>query len=207
MIKLRTDDRTPTLTAEQFSTLRDTLYLFLGGESLSFMGKIFGGDFLQAMASGHTHAQYLESVAWSIITGKPSTFPPEAHTHSQYLESVSWSIITGKPATYPPETHTHNYYLTSAGASWIGDGTGARTINLNSSGTLTFIQLYSWSSTSFQLLFWTLTITAGNLVGLNQNGSLILFSVWESNNNNINITTSLNASDWNYRVFVLRRSE
>jgi len=77
------------------------------------------------------------SIAWSNVTGKPSTFPPETHTHANYLEdapsddkkygrkngswvevsgggSVAWDDVTDKPSTFPPSTHTHNEYLTDA---------------------------------------------------------------------------------------------
>ena len=66
-------------------------------------------------AAGHTHD-------WTVITGKPATFPPDAHTHD-------WSSITGKPTTFTPSTHTHDqlHYVaamrvqaTSAGATVSG---------------------------------------------------------------------------------------
>ena len=47
MIKLRTDSRTPTLTPEQFASMRDALYIFLGGDALAYMGRIAVNDFLQ----------------------------------------------------------------------------------------------------------------------------------------------------------------
>lgn len=46
MIKLRTDNRTPTLTPEQFASMRDALYLFLGGDALAYMGRIAVNDFI-----------------------------------------------------------------------------------------------------------------------------------------------------------------
>ncbi|PIC65329.1 hypothetical protein CSV79_01520 [Sporosarcina sp. P13] len=46
-----------------------------------------------------------DSIAWSAVTGKPSTFAPSAHTHP-------WSEITGKPTTFTPSAHNHDdrYY-------------------------------------------------------------------------------------------------
>lgn len=38
-----------------------------------------------------------DSIAWSAVTGKPSTFAPTAHTHP-------WSEVTGKPSTFTPPT-------------------------------------------------------------------------------------------------------
>ena len=43
----------------------------------------------------HTHA-------WASVTDKPATFPPDAHTHT-------WASVTGKPATFPPDAHTHTW--------------------------------------------------------------------------------------------------
>lgn len=40
--------------------------------------------------------------AWSGITGKPTTFPPEEHSHD-------WGGIKGKPASFPPAKHSHSY--------------------------------------------------------------------------------------------------
>lgn len=42
------------------------------------------------------------AVAWSNVTGKPSTFTPASHTHD-------WGSITGKPSTYTPASHTHSW--------------------------------------------------------------------------------------------------
>ncbi|QPB09853.1 tail protein [Streptomyces phage Sentinel] len=41
-----------------------------------------------------------QSVDWSTLTNKPSTFTPAAHTHL-------WADITDKPATFAPSSHTH----------------------------------------------------------------------------------------------------
>lgn len=67
------------------------------------------------------------SVAWSAITGKPSTFAPTAHTHTESqitdlnhfsgvyrdltgkptLFDGSWGALSGKPSTFTPSAHTH----------------------------------------------------------------------------------------------------
>jgi len=47
------------------------------------------------------------SHAWSEVTSKPTTFPPDAHSHA-------WSEVSGKPTTFPPSTHSHT----------VGDVTG-----------------------------------------------------------------------------------
>lgn len=61
---------------------------------------------------------------WEQVTGKPSTFPPEAHSHAQSevngltdalagmapaSHSHAYSEITDKPSAFPPETHGHAY--------------------------------------------------------------------------------------------------
>src|SRR5699024_2862859 len=45
-------------------------------------------------------AQLPDTIGWSNIEGKPSTFPPASHSHA-------WSTITGKPSTFAPAKHTH----------------------------------------------------------------------------------------------------
>lgn len=45
-------------------------------------------------------ADTADSVPWSGVTSKPSTFPPDTHTHA-------FADITSKPSTYPPDSHTH----------------------------------------------------------------------------------------------------
>lgn len=47
-------------------------------------------------------------VTWASVTGKPSTFPPDAHSHT-------WDSVTGKPSTFPATAHTHDdRYFTEA---------------------------------------------------------------------------------------------
>ena len=49
------------------------------------------------------------TISWSDITGKPTTFPPEAHTHTK-------SEITDFPTEMPPTAHSHasDSWFTSA---------------------------------------------------------------------------------------------
>ena len=88
------------------------------------------------------------SVAWTSVTGKPTTFPPSIHSHAvadvtglQALldgkaassHSHAWADITGKPSTFPPDTHSHAYaditgkpstFAPSAHTHAIADTTG-----------------------------------------------------------------------------------
>jgi hypothetical protein len=49
-------------------------------------------------------AEAVTSVAWSEVTGKPSTFPS------------TWSTVSGKPSEFPPSTHTHSWSQISSGS-------------------------------------------------------------------------------------------
>jgi hypothetical protein len=69
-------------------------------------------------------ADTADSVPWSGVSSKPSTFPPEAHNHDDryYTETEinslldgksdvghnhDWSSITDKPTTFAPSAHSH----------------------------------------------------------------------------------------------------
>jgi len=81
-----------------------------------------------------------ESVPWSGVTGKPSTFPPETHNHDEryYTETelntsgaggqVHWDNVSSKPSTYPPSAHQH-----AAGDVTSGTFDAARIPNLDAS--------------------------------------------------------------------------
>ena len=47
-----------------------------------------------------SRANVADAVAWTAVTGKPSTFTPSAHTHL-------WADLTDKPAAFPPDVHSH----------------------------------------------------------------------------------------------------
>ena len=117
----------------------NTTYSVFKGATSSAAG---GNGLVPAPASGVT-SQYLKStgtwgqVAWSEISGKPSTFTPASHTHtkSQITDfptslpasdvyawakasakpSYSWNEISSKPSTFAPSAHTHDYLPLSGG--------------------------------------------------------------------------------------------
>lgn len=74
------------------------------------------GDIIQELQGD---ASAPEFVAWTDVTGKPSSFPPASHTHpisqvdglqdalDSKLGSVAWGDVSGKPASFPPSAHTH----------------------------------------------------------------------------------------------------
>lgn len=69
------------------------------------------------------------STAWADITGKPTSFTPEAHTHA-------WAEVTGKPTTFTPATHTHAWADVTGKPSTFAPSTHNHTAAQITSGTL-----------------------------------------------------------------------
>lgn len=75
------------------------------------------------------------SVAWSNVSGKPSSLPASdvyAWAKASSKPSYSWGEITGKPSTFTPSSHTHNYAgSSSAGgsANWANGASYANYAN------------------------------------------------------------------------------
>ena len=153
--------------------------------------------------SDYADIAHNHNTAYAALThDHDSDYADIAHNHN-----TAYATLThDHDEDYADIDHTHSIYLKSAYAFWVGDGTGAREINLGDESITTpkLIHLYAWNSTYFQLLFWYPPMTTGNLLGLNQAGILILYLVW-SINGPFNITTDLNTSGWNYRVSILGR--
>jgi hypothetical protein len=68
--------------------------------------------------SAYVELSASEATAWSAITGKPSSFPPDYHTHAvseinDFVASVqsllTWSSVTGKPSTFAPSAHASSH--------------------------------------------------------------------------------------------------
>ena len=72
-------------------------------------------------------ADVIHNHTWGEITGKPTTFAPDAHTHTKaqitdfahthtkaqitdFAHSHAWGEITGKPLTFSPSTHRHEWF-------------------------------------------------------------------------------------------------
>lgn len=68
MIKLKTDSRTPTLTPEQFASMRDALYLILGGDALAYMGRIAVNDFTEIPEHNHDDRYYTQSAIDQLLS-------------------------------------------------------------------------------------------------------------------------------------------
>lgn len=88
------------------------------------------------------------SIGWDDVSGKPTSFPPNAHSHSaseittglmaaerlgngaagpsrflrgdQQWAEVGWSQIAGKPTTFPPSNHTHSLDELGSGGAAAG---------------------------------------------------------------------------------------
>jgi hypothetical protein len=63
-------------------------------------------------STGHAHTGAAgdgPAIAYSAISGKPSTFAPSTHTHADGSTggTVAYSVITGKPSTFAPSDHAH----------------------------------------------------------------------------------------------------
>ncbi len=88
-------------------------------------------------SGSYSNPSWLTGLAWSKLSGVPSTFTPSAHSHAwsditsgvpttlagygisdgvstsssysnpTWLTTLAWSKITGVPATFPPSAHTH----------------------------------------------------------------------------------------------------
>lgn len=61
-------------------------------------------DTTKQMTVSAAGAEAVTSVAWSAVTGKPTTFP------------AAWADITGKPSTFAPSAHTHSWAQISGGS-------------------------------------------------------------------------------------------
>lgn len=62
------------------------------------------------------------SVAWTGVTGKPSSMPASdvyAWAKASTKPSYSWGEITGKPGTFTPTSHSHSYITASASSSAV----------------------------------------------------------------------------------------
>lgn len=79
------------------------------------------------------NASSASSVAWTNVSGRPSSLPASdvySWAKSSSKPSYSWSEITSKPSTFTPASHTHAYIplsggtitgsiIRSSGGSWI----------------------------------------------------------------------------------------
>lgn len=94
--------------------------VLLAGQ-LAFSSDKYGKYKIGNGASRWSELPY-NTLNWTDITGKPSSFTPSSHTHviSQITDiknasvnyattagAVPWSGITGKPSSFPPSSHTH----------------------------------------------------------------------------------------------------
>lgn len=62
------------------------------------------------------------SVAWTGVTGKPSSMPASdvyAWAKASTKPSYSWGEITGKPGTFTPASHSHSYITASLSSSAV----------------------------------------------------------------------------------------
>lgn len=89
MIKLKTDARTPTLTPEQFASMRDALYVFLGGEALDYMGRIAINDLVSSETLDHNHDDLYAPIEHE------HPFLPYNDIVIEYTNSTTITILAG----------------------------------------------------------------------------------------------------------------
>lgn len=123
-----------------------------GNKHVPANGTTNANKVLKASATAGTYTW--GSVAWSELTGVPSTFTPATHTHL-------WADITDKPTTFAPSTHSHA----------IADVTGLQTALDGKSSTS---HTHAWSDITSRP--WTesgfdLTQTGGSYKLGNSTGS------------------------------------
>lgn len=100
--------------------------------------EIWTGSAWQQVASA-------SSVAWSAVTGKPSTFPPSAHTHpgtditsavsnAANATNAAYATSAGSTPDASGSSHAYNYNVggTSYYAVWVGNDAG-NTLGKNTS--------------------------------------------------------------------------
>jgi hypothetical protein len=83
--------------------------------------------------SAYVELSASEATAWSAITGKPSSFPPDYHTHAvsdinDFVASVqsllTWSSVTGKPSTFAPSAHAISHASDGSDPITVGPNPG-----------------------------------------------------------------------------------
>lgn len=83
------------------------------------------------------NAATASSVAWSGITGKPSTFTPSSHTHNNIVSSGTMTAITGTakwPAGFTVGDIYSSGYPFSFGTTWMYQGTFGAELIFNGVG-------------------------------------------------------------------------
>lgn len=189
MIKLRSDARTPSLTYEQFTSLQDALYLFLGGDALSYMGKLSCDVLLQALANGHNH----DAIYAALSHAHDEVYAALTHDHDEayaaltHNHDTSYAVLThNHDEAYAALSHNHDsdyadidhnhdtVYARLATVSWSGNTSAAtnRDINYTPAITPKIILMLGWSTSSDVLGF----------IGVWENMSTSLFHVRPNSN-------------------------
>ena len=78
-------------------------------------GKWLSSDWEKISAGFADSAGVANSVAWSNVSGRPTSMPASdvyAWAKASSKPGYSWGEISGKPSTFAPSSHTHNYVST-----------------------------------------------------------------------------------------------
>lgn len=92
----RPTDAAPALTDAAWGWIKSRL---VAGANITFDID----DEAKTITINAAGAEAVTSVAWTEVTGKPSTFPS------------TWDTVSGKPSTFPPSTHSHAWAQISSG--------------------------------------------------------------------------------------------
>jgi hypothetical protein len=91
-----------------------------------------------------------QSVDWSTLTNKPSSFVPAAHTHlwaditdkpttfTPATHSHTWDSVTGKPTTFTPATHSHTWSSITSKPSTFAPSSHSHSSYLESGDTISW---------------------------------------------------------------------
>lgn len=93
-----------------------------------------GDNVLPMRVNNAGYADSAGSVAWSNVSGRPSSMPASdvySWAKASSKPSYSWSEIGNKPSTFTPSSHTHNY----AGSSSAGGSANSLSYFQNTSST------------------------------------------------------------------------
>ena len=100
-----------------------------------------------------------QTVTWATLTGKPSTFPPDAHNHNALYRPISyvpsWAEITSKPTTFTPATHGHSYTEITDKPGTVELQAAIQSMNVILIPKLTTAQITALTPTAGSLVFDT----------------------------------------------------
>ena len=186
-------DQVPTSITLELNTTNVDCEIIIGG----FRTYITNPDNLRFPGV----ANLAESVSWSNITNKPSSFTPSSHTHTISNITNLQATLDGKAAA----SHTHSYLPLSGGTmtgnitykgkgtSYIGNGENDAVNGVG--GALNNLVISSWYGVSFTTSCSGQTYTNKNAVSINcRNGYVYANTIVGAYSGNASSATKLTSS-------------